>query len=106
MKMADSRFAFSACLLRGIVELVLVVNVSAAVLTDKVTQPEAKEKSKARGGLVSFEHFNPPPGTSHDRREPPKKMPEDLNITLHLLNITEGESVWVSGRANYSDYVA
>ncbi|KAH3704864.1 hypothetical protein DPMN_079925 [Dreissena polymorpha] len=66
-----------------------------------VKQSVAEQRCGAYGGLASFEYFNPPPVTGQIKHEQ-KPLPTNIQKSIEYLNITEGESVWISGNANYS----
>ncbi|KAH3704862.1 hypothetical protein DPMN_079923 [Dreissena polymorpha] len=70
-----------------------------------VTQSEAVRKCSEHGGVASFEYLNPPPGTEHLEPEPKKYVPARLQRLLTELNIRDGESIWVSGRPVFSDFI-
>ncbi|KAH3704849.1 hypothetical protein DPMN_079910 [Dreissena polymorpha] len=71
-----------------------------------LTQQEAEERCEAHGGLALFENFKPSPGTRYPRLKHEKRLPEYINWSLTELDVNEGESVWVSGKARYSGFVA
>ncbi|KAH3704848.1 hypothetical protein DPMN_079909 [Dreissena polymorpha] len=76
-----------------------------ATIPHRVTQSVAEERCSGLGGLASFEHFNPPPGTRYQGHGPEKEVPEHLKRQLNELNVLEGESIWVSGIAEYGRFI-
>ncbi|KAH3704866.1 hypothetical protein DPMN_079927 [Dreissena polymorpha] len=104
LTIALSIFIRSVCCVRTNVTDLVTQSVN---VTDLVTQSDAEERCTAFGGLASFEYFSPPPGTSQPwQLQPENVVPQSLNKSLTKLNISENESVWVSGRTNYSGFIA